>query len=285
MIVVTGASGLVGRLLIDELLSAGAPVRAVSRDPASVSLPAGVQVVPGDPRHPETLVPWLAGAAALFVHPITFGEHATDLVTTAREQGVQRLVALSAMNIDDPDEEQPSRMRGDRNREAEEAVIASGLPWTSLRASSFASNTARAFGPQVRAGDTVAYVYPGFEESLLDERDLAAVAAKALLTDELANRRLQVTGPQSLSHRETVEIIGTVLGRQLTFLEVPPAAARERMVGAGMPAAFVDALMSRYAKHSAKPQHPATDDVAQALGRPARTYGEWVSDHTAAFTG
>lgn len=285
MILVTGATGLVGRLLIGELLRDGVPVRAASRTPDSAGLPDGVEVVLADPAVPDTMAAALAGVEAVFVHPRAVGEHATELAALAREQGVQRLVALSALNIDDPLAEQPSRFTGDRNKEAEEAVAGSGLAWTSLRPSSFASNTARAFGPQVRAGDVVSYVYAGFEESLIDERDIAAIAARALVSDELAGRRLDLTGPQSLSHAQLVATIGEVLGRPLRFQEVPPGVARDQMVSRGMPAAFVDALMARYARHLAKPQYPPTSVVQDILGWPARSYAGWVRDHAAAFQG
>lgn len=175
-----------------------------------------------------------AGVEAVFLHPRAFGDSADRLLALAAERGVRRVVALSAMNIDDPFDLQPSRWRGDRNKEAEEAAVASGLAWTSLRASSFAGNTLQAWGAQIRAGDVVRYVHAGFRESLLDERDLAEVAARALLTDELlpdallpgelAGRRLELTGPESLSHEETVAVIGAALGRPLRFEEVPSRA-------------------------------------------------------------
>jgi hypothetical protein len=81
-----------------------------------------------------------------------------------------------------------------------------------------------------------------------------------------------------------VATIGSVLGRDLRFEEIPPAVVRVAMTRAGMPAAFVDGLLDRYARHLDKPQHPATGNVAAILGRPARTYAEWVAAHAAAFT-
>jgi uncharacterized protein YbjT (DUF2867 family) len=146
-------------------------------------------------------------------------------VARARERGVKRVVALPAMNVDDDPAEQPSRYQGDRNKEAEDAAVASGLAWTSLRASSFADNTLRAWGAQIRAGDVVRYVYATFEESPIHERDLAEAAARALLTDELAGQRLQLTGPQSLTHEQMVAIIGQEIGRPLRYQEIPPRAA------------------------------------------------------------
>jgi uncharacterized protein YbjT (DUF2867 family) len=284
MILVTGATGLVGRLLVAELLSSGAKVQAASRDP-SAALPAGVDVVAADLHEPENLRPHLAGVEAVFLNPRAVGEHAAEIAALAAESGVRRLVALSAMNIDEPLDHQPSRLAGDRNKEVEDAVVGSGVSWTSLRPSSFASNTARAFGPQMFAGDVIRYVYAGFEESLIDERDIAAIAARALTSDDLAGRRLELTGPQSLSHAAQVQTIGTVLGRALRFEEVPPEVMAGQLAQRGMPRPFVDALFARYARHLDKPQHPPTGVVEQVLGRPARRYAEWVADNAVAFGG
>jgi uncharacterized protein YbjT (DUF2867 family) len=194
------------------------------------------------------------------------------------------VVALAAANVDDPDTDQPSRLRGDRNREAEYAAVNSGLEWTSLRPSSFAINTLGAWGAQIRAGDVVRYVYGAFQESLIHELDLAEVAARALLCDDLLGRRLELTGPQSLSHAEQVAVIGEVIGRPLRFEEVPPSVAVQGMLRNGLPEPFVTALMARYAAHVARAQYPPTREVEHVLGRPARTYAQWVTDHAGAFT-
>lgn len=263
-ILVTGSTGLVGSLLVEELTGRGAEVRAASRRG----------------RAPEAMID---GVDAVFLHPRAVPDFGA-LLAVARANGVRKVVALSALNVDDPDDEQPSRVVGDRNRECEQAAVASGLRWVSLRPSSFASNTARAFGPQLQAGDVVRYPYAEFRESVLDERDLAAVAAQALLTDDLDGRRVELTGPHDLSHAAMVATIGSVLGRDLRFEEIPPAVVRVAMTRAGMPAGFVDGLLARYARHLDKPQHPATGNVAAILDRPALTYAEWVAAHAAAFT-
>lgn len=283
MILITGATGAVGRLVVQQLLAEGAHVRAVSRSPRDAALPYGVEVVQGDPARPGTMAGHFAGVEAVFLHPRTFGDSADRLLALAAERGVGKVVALSAMNIDDPFDLQPSRCRGDRNKEAEEAAVASGLAWTSLRASAFAGNTLQAWGGQIRAGDVVRYVHAGFQESLLDERDLAEVAARALLTDELSGHRLEITGPKSLSHEEMVAVIAAALGRPLRFEEVPSHTVAARLIGVGLPEPFVRALMARYDHYTGRVQHPPTDDVDEVLGRPARTYQEWVADHVDAF--
>jgi uncharacterized protein YbjT (DUF2867 family) len=198
---------------------------------------------------------------------------------------VRRVVVLSATNVDDPLDQQPSRYNGDRNKEVEDAAVASGLAWVSLWASSFAGNTLRTWGAQIRAGDVVRYPYASFAEALIHEQDLAEVIAHALGSDDLVarrGRRLELTGPQSLTHKQLVATIGEVLGRSLRYQELPPEVAKQGMVQQGIPEAFVEALMARYAREVGQPA-PLSGEVERILGRLARTYAEWVADHAAAF--
>lgn len=285
MILVTGATGTVGRPLVDLLASEGVKVRAVTHNPQAVDLPAGVEAAPGDLSRPDTIAPHLEGVTALFLHPRAVGLAAGELLALARQRGVQRVVALSAMNVDDDLDTQPSRYQGDRNKEVEDAAVQSGLAWVSLRAIAFASNALRAWGGQIRAGDLVYGPYAAFTESPIHERDLAAVATHALRSDEPVarrGRRLELTGPQSLTHQQMVAIIGEVLGRPLRYQEIPPAAATQGMIQQGIPEPFVRALMARYAREVGQAA-PVTGEVERILGRPARTYAEWVADHAAAF--
>jgi uncharacterized protein YbjT (DUF2867 family) len=283
MILVTGATGTIGRPLIDLLAGEGAEVLAVTRNPQAAGLPADVEVVEGDPSRPDAIAPFLEGVTALFLHPRAVGEAAAgELLALAQEQGVKRVVVLSAINVDDDLAEQPSRYNGDRNKEVEDAAVGSGLGWVSLRASSFATNTLLMWGAQIRAGDVVRGPYATFAEALIHERDLAGVGARALLTDELVGRRLELTGPQSLTHEEMVAIIGDVIGRPLRYEEIPPETVKQGMVQRGFPEPFVEALMARYARGIGQPA-PVTGEVEKILGRPAHTYAQWVADHADAF--
>jgi uncharacterized protein YbjT (DUF2867 family) len=142
-----------------------------------------------------------------------------------------------------------------------------------------------AWGAQIRAGDVVHYPYAQFAESLVDERDLAEVAARALLTDELIGKKPELTGPETLTHEQAVAVLGDALGKPLRFAEIQPAAARHVMVERGFPEPFVEALMARYAKHARRAQHPPTGEIEKILGRPARTYAEWAAGHAEAFLG
>lgn len=280
MILVTGATGLVGREVVEQLDSAGALVRAVTRNPAGAKLPETVEVVEGDPGRPGSMAAALEGVEAIFVHPRAVGLACAELLALARDAGVRKVVVLSAINVDDALDKQPSRFNGDRNYEVESAVIASGLEWVSLRASSFADNTFRAWGGQIRGGDIVRGPYADFAESPVHEADLAAAAVRGLLADEWVGQLLQITGPQSLTHAEMTKIIGDVIGRPLQYQEVPAEMAGQGLMKLGFPEGFVACLMARYANGAGLPS-PVSDDLARVLERPSRTYAEWVADRAA----
>jgi uncharacterized protein YbjT (DUF2867 family) len=282
MIVVTGATGTVGRPLVALLKDQGVTVRAVTRSAEVGKVPAGVDVYKADLARPEDVAPALEGASALFVHPRAVGESAAGLLALAAEKGVRRVVVLSAINVDDDPAYQPSRLNGDRNKEVEDAVAGGGLPWVAVRASSFATNAIGMFGAQVRTGGVVRAPYANFAEAPIHEADLAAVIARALVDDNLDGRRIPVTGPQSLTHQDMVAVISEVIGRPLSFQEVPPELAARGLVANGLPEAFVNALMARYARGAGKPA-PVTDEVERILGRPARGFAQWVADHADAF--
>jgi uncharacterized protein YbjT (DUF2867 family) len=282
MIVVTGATGTLGRPLVALLKDQGIAVRAVARSAEAGMVPAGVDVHRADLARPQDVAPALEGASALFVHPRAVGESAGKLLALAAEKGVRRVVVLSAINVDDDPAYQPSRLNGDRNKEVEEAVAGGGLPWVAVRASSFAANAIGMFGAQVRAGDVVRAPYANFAEAPIHESDLAAVIARALVDDDLDGRRIPVTGPQSLTHEEMVADIGEVIGRPLRFEEVPPEIAARGLVANGLSEAFVAALMARY-ERGAGEAAPVTDEVERILYRPARSFAQWIADHADAF--
>lgn len=277
-ILVTGATGNVGRPLITQLSAASSgdvAVRAVTRHPETARFEPGVEVV-------DSATAGLPGATAVFLNSRALGAELPTVVARAREYGVRRLVALSAINADDDFARQPSRFRGDRNKEVEELAMTSGLEWVSLRPTVFASNFAGMWGPQIQAGDVVSGPYPTASTAVIAESDIAAVAAHALLTDDLGGQRVPLTGPQALTNTELVETIGATLGRRLRYQEVEPELVRERFAGTGFPAGFADAYLAFL---SATVDHPAavTRDVETILGRPPKSFAHWVAGHRELF--
>ena len=274
-IVVTGATGNVGRPLVAELVAAGAPVRAVTRTPNTAGFPSRVEVV-------GSAADALPGASAVFLNSRALGEQLAEVVTQCRRAGVTKLVALSAINADDDFSRQPSRFRGDRNKEVEQLAIESGLDWVSLRPSVFATNFAGMWSAQIRAGDVVGGPYAAASSAPIVESDISAVAARALLTDELVGQRIPLTGPQAFSNSELVGVIGNVLGRPLQYREVPAELVRQRFIGLGFTADFADAYTAMLAQTLDKPAL-VTHDVEKILGRPATPFAQWVSQHRDLF--
>ncbi len=274
-IVVTGATGNVGRPLVSLLAAAGARVRAVTRTPETAEFPAGVQAV-------SSAVDALPAASAVFLNSRALGEDLADVVAVARHSGVTKLVALSAINADDDFARQPSRVRGDRNHEVEQLCADSGLAWVSLRPAVFATNFAGMWAAQIRAGDVVGGPYADASSAPIVEADIAEVAAQALLTDEFVGQRIPLTGPQALTNTGLVEVIGTVLGRPLRYVEAPPEVVRQRFIAIGLGAEFADAYVSMLADAVDKPAL-VTHDVEKVTGHPATPFAQWVSDHRHLF--
>ena len=273
-ILVTGATGNVGRPLVTQLAAAGVEVRAVTRQPDTTRVPNGVKVV-------GTAAEGLPGASAVFLNSRALGDELEPLVRRARREGVTRLVALSAINADDDFSRQPSRFRGDRNKEVEQLAVDSGLEWVSLRPTVFITNFFGMWAPQIQAGNVVSGPYATASTAPIADRDISAVAAKALLTDELVGRKIPLTGPQAFTNTELVEAIGTVLARPLRYQEAPPDLVRQR---------FIDIGFSRRVRrclHGASGGDGVqaalvTHDVEKILGRPAATFAEGVAAHRAA---
>lgn len=274
-IVVTGATGNVGRPLVAELAAAGCHVRAVTRNP-DADFPDGVEVV-------ESPIDALKRASAVFLNSRALGEQLADVVALAARSGVAKLVALSALNADDDFSRQPSRFRGDRNKEVEQFAIESGLTWVSLRPGVFASNFIGMWAMQIRAGDVVGGPCAAASTAPIVDSDIAAVAAQALLNDEHDGRKIPLTGPQAFTNTELVQVIGTVLGRPLTYREVPADMVRQQFIRIGLGAGFADAYIALLAETADKPAL-VTHEVEKIVGRPPVTFAQWVAQHRDAFT-
>ena len=275
-IVVTGATGNVGRPLVTRLAAAGVPVRAITRTPTAGRFPGGADVA-------ASVFDALPGASAVFLNSRALGAQLAEVVESARRCGVRKLVVLSAINADDDFSRQPSRVRGDRNKEVEQFAVDSGLEWVSLRPTVFATNFVGMWSAQIRAGDVVGGPYAAASSAPIVEADIAAVAAHALSTDELVGQRILLTGPQAFTHTELIEIIGTVLGRPLRYVEAPPDVVRQRFVDIGLGAGFADAYIAMLADAVGKPAL-VTHDVEKVTGRPATTFSQWVSANRQLFT-
>jgi uncharacterized protein YbjT (DUF2867 family) len=274
MIAVTGATGNVGRALVERLVKAGRPVRALTRDPERARLPAGAETV--RLRYDDPAL--FEGATKLFLYVQAGGERTPGLLAAARAAGVRHVVLLSSAIIEPgADETHPIHVM---HATAERQVRDSGLTWTFLRPGAFATNAFQ-WAPQIRAGDTVRGVFAEARSAPVHEDDIAAVAERALLDDGHEGATHRLTGPEALTNAGQVAAIGDALGRDLRFTELAPEAAGPELFPHVPPGALTALLGSFAATVGTTPE--ITDTIREVTGRPARPFAAWAEDHTADF--
>ena len=285
MILVTGASGFVGREVVAQLAAAGERVRAMSRHPARLSVPDGVEVVRGDLLEPSSMAAALAGADRMYLFPEP--RTAVEVVAVARAAGVGRIVTLSSGAVS-------AGLDTNYQYPVEQAVEASGCEWTHLRPGEFASNTLRLWGPSIRAERVVRHHQPDWRGLPTHEADIAAVGVAALLVDGHHGRAYDLTGPARLSPRDQVRALSDALGEEIRLEEVSAERAREILRRLGGWAAENADFLTGFESYSPSelPDHTPEEwdelirplpTVEEVTGRPARTYAQWAREHVADF--
>ncbi|MET7467766.1 NAD(P)H-binding protein [Micromonospora sp. NPDC005222] len=280
-ILVIGATGRVGRGVINLLTDAGVPVSAlVRRAESAATLPPDVEIVTGDLTAPESLGTALHAVSTVFLvwtaPPQTAAAVVDRLATHAR-----RVVYLSAPHrTPHPFFQQPNPMAR-LHAEIERLIAATGLDSTIVRPGMFASNALHWWAAAIRGGGVVRWPYGAAETAPVDDRDVAAVVARTLSENGHAGGDYVLTGPESLTQAEQVRIIGDSLDRRITFEELSPDEFRRETPVASRPA--VDMLLAAWNAATGRPAH-VTSTVSDLLGRPARTFRQWATDHTTAFT-
>ncbi|KOV66993.1 NAD(P)H-binding protein [Streptomyces sp. MMG1121] len=281
MILVTGATGTTGSEVVRQLAARGAKVRALTRDPDRARMPAGVETVRGDYADQDSLAAAMAGVTAAYVlcPPGPGAAHDRAMVAAARAAGVRRLVKLSAIGIDDPDTGPTLAWHG----EGERLVRESGAEWTVLRPSSFASNTL-AWAEAVRRGEPVPNMTADGPSGVIDPRDIAEVAVRALLEAGHAGRTYTLTGPAAITVPDQVAVLAEVLGRPLTARTLTLDETRDFLRTAyGIAESGLEGVLTGVAYLRDGHNATVTEDVPEVLGRPARTFKEWAEDHKEAF--
>ncbi|MFI0895255.1 SDR family oxidoreductase [Streptomyces sp. NPDC020983] len=274
MIVVTGASGNVGRRVVEALAATGEQVTALSRGPQAGDRPAGVRGVRGDLAEPAGLREVFTGADALFL--LVAGDAPHEVLDAAKTAGVRRVVLLSSQGAG-------TRPEAYAHPAAFEAAVhGSGLDWTVLRPGGFATNSL-GWAESVRTGRTVVAPFGDVALPVVDPADIAAVAAAVLAGggEGHTGRTYELTGPAAVTPREQARAIGAALGEEVRFVEQSREEARARMLSF-MPEPVVDATLGILG--SPLPAEQAVSgDVERLLGRPAGSFADWAAAHAAAF--
>ena len=277
-ILIIGATGNIGRRVAAQLAASGAPVRAMTRNPAAAELPPGIDLVQGDLTQPETLDRCLEGIDTVFLVWVAAASAVAPALERIARYG-RRIVFLSApYKTPHPFFQQRNPIR-DLHASIEGVIEASGAAWTFLRPGMLASNALFWWAPQIRAGTPVRWPYLDVPTAPIDERDIAAVAVRALRDEGHAGAEYVLTGPESLTQLEQLKTIAGAIGRRFETQEL---SRDEALRDAFVPEPFGTMLLNAWAAGAGQPAL-VTSTVEAITGKPARTFFEWAKDHTAEF--
>lgn len=274
-ILVTGATGSVGRLLVDELVAAGAPFRALTANPAKANLPDGVDFAVGWLGKPATLPAALEGIDTVYLAPLP--EHVDAFVEHARAAGVRRVVVLSGEPAEYDTDKDPSEWH---YLKVERAVEDGGFEWTHLRPGQFMTNTLD-WAESIRTENVVRMPYADAVQTPIDLADIAAVARVVLLDESYTGRKLVMSGPEALTAPQEVAFISEALGRTVEFEELTPEEAL-KLWAPVMTEDVAQWLIDGFrmmAEHKMIPE----PTVEQVTGRPATSYRQWAHANVDAF--
>ncbi|MEU8222703.1 NAD(P)H-binding protein [Kribbella sp. NPDC048915] len=267
-ILVTGATGHVGRHVVEGLRAAGVSVRALVRTPAGAELPPDVELAPGDLFDPASVRRAAAGVdAAFLLWPAYDASGAAAVV----DELPRRVVYLSSLNA-------PS---GGVWGDVEQLLRNAGKAWTFVRPGGFATNTLT-WADQIRTSDVVRIPSPEAGRSLIHERDIAAVAVLSLLDGHHIGRCYDLTGPEVRTQAEQIQIIAQAIGKDIRVEALSDAEARRQLLDQGADPAFVDSALAYWTSLIHNPE-PVSTTVPHLTGRPALPFTTWAQHHAPAF--
>lgn len=283
-ILVTGATGSNGGEILKLFAAGHVPVRAMVRDRsrADAIKQPHVEIVEGDFDRPGTLLAALKGVThAFLLTNSTERAEAQQLafVDAARQSGVAHLVKLSQLHADP---NSPVRFLR-YHAHVEAAIQASGMAYTFLRPNLFMQGLL-AFGATIKAQNAFYAAAGDAKVSLVDVRDIAQVAVAALTQAGHENKTYDLTGPQALSHAQVATCLSQVLGREITFVDVPPEAMHQALLGMKMPAWQAEGLLEDYAHYRRGEAAAVASGVQDATGHAPRSFDAFAHDYAALFS-
>jgi uncharacterized protein YbjT (DUF2867 family) len=284
MILVTGASGNMGRAVLAEVAGGVLPHRALYRSAAEAArAPARTNSIIADFADRPSLDAALDGIETVYLvcAPIPeLVELETNVVAASRAAGVRRIVLNSALGAEDYPKSFPSW-----HRAVEDRLKASGLAWCILRPNSFMQNILLYFAPSIRAQGVFYGAMGDARTSFVDVRDVAAVAAAALRDSAHDGQTYELNGPEALTYAEVAAKISQHAGIAANYVDIPEAAQRQAMLDQNMPHWQVDALLDLQRYYTGG-RGGVTDDVLpRLLGRPANTMDQFLRDFAADIRG
>lgn len=282
MILVVGATGTNGREVVDRLVASGAAVRALVRDPdRAADLLGEVELVRGDLDDPASLDEALAGVDRAFfvtaVDPRLVGWF-RNFLDAVRRAGTAHVVKFSALGADPDSTVELLRQHGETDR----LMIESGTPYTILQPNSFHQNMLWSARTIKEQGAFYTPLKDG-RQSLVDVRDIAAIAVEALTRPGHEGQTYEITGPESLSFLEVADALSRALGKPVRYVDVPPQAAHDAMVQAGTPEWNARAVVELLELFAAGGAARTTETVVQVLGTPPIPFAQFARDYASAF--
>lgn len=278
LILVTGATGTIGSQVVKQLIAEGHRVRALVRDPVKgATLGAKVEIVVADLSKPTSLDPAFAGVEKAFIasNGLDIATLETNAFEAAKRAGVKYIVKLSGRHVD-ADFMQGTPLEVAQSK-SERRLQELGIPWTIVRPGFFASNFLVWFAPGTKV---FALPVGNGSDTPTDPRDIAAVFVHILTHPGHEGKIYEITGPEYLSYGEMVQRISMATGLRFALMDAPMETVRDGMVAAGIPATQANGLM-RYFEGGVKAGkiYPPTSTISELLGRPPRSFNEWLVDN------
>jgi uncharacterized protein YbjT (DUF2867 family) len=280
MILITGASGNVGSEVLKQIVQTGAEVRAAVQSLHKAPAPSpGLEIAVVDYNQPDTLRAALKDVDRVFlVGPPTaqlpaLERNATEVIA---QSGVRQLVKLSAMGG-----REATFPR--QHMESEDYIRSSGVPYTFLRPNGFMQNIINYSGESIRTQNAFYGSEGDGQVSQIDIRDVAAVAVKALTEDGHVGKTYTLTGPKALTNDEVARILSDTLGREIRFINLPPAQLKEALLSAGVPEWNADALLDLQRLYREGNAATVTRDVKQVSGREPISFEQFSHDYAPAL--
>jgi len=283
MRLVVGATGTNGREVVQQLAREGVAVRALVRNVEKAADLSGpnVTLAQGDLDNPPSLDAALAGVErALFIAPVDaryVGWFRTFLDAALRAR-TPHIVKFSGMTADPESPSEILRQHGETDR----MLAESGLGYTILRPNSFYQNMLWS-SRSIRQQGAFYSPSKGARQSLVDVRDIAAVAVRALTADGHLGQTYELTGPESLSYHDVAATLSRVLDKPVQYVDVPPDAARQSMLQAGLPEWNATAVVELLTHFITGAGARTTDTIERLTGAKPVSFEQFARDHAAAF--
>jgi uncharacterized protein YbjT (DUF2867 family) len=283
VILVTGATGKVGREVVRQLAAAGVPARALVRDPAHAShirIP-GIDIVVGDLGKPETLAAGFAGVERVFLLTPAAPDQVelqSNALAASLRAGVRHIVKVSVAGGPDA-----GTQIGRWHWTIEKQIEASGIDFTFLRPTLYMQQMF-SYAPSIAATSSFSAPMGAGEIALVDAEDVAATAVCALTEDGHGDRIYDLTGPEALSYDAVADAISQAIGKKVSYVHVPPEYAKKQMLADGVPRWLAEDMIILFASFREGYGAGVTNTVAEVTKKRPRTFRQFAHDHARVFS-